>query len=87
MFLFSVVDFSFDFIFIGDSLKSAAQPQVPPVIQNNNHQPSFKRKINLESVTAKENNPRIATRPASAQPKISTDNSKLLFLFIVPIFH
>lgn len=65
-------------IFAGDFLKFTAQPQVPPVIQNNNHQPSFKRKINLESAAAKENNARTTSRPASAQPKISTENSKLM---------
>lgn len=70
------------FAFTGEALKSAAQPQVPPVIQNNNHQPSFKRKINLESAPSKENNPRTTTRPTSAQPKVSTDNSKCVYIVL-----
>lgn len=68
--------FHVKFLNVGDNLRIALQPQVPSA-QTNNHQPSgFKRQNTVDSATIKENSARINARPASAQPKTNTENSK-----------
>lgn len=60
---------------IGETLRAGPQPQVA-VPQTNNHQSGFKRQNTVDSATIKENSRLIAQRPASAQPKPPTENSK-----------
>lgn len=63
------------FCVIGETLRPNPQAQV--VQQTNNHQTSgFKRQNTVDSATIKENTARINARPASAQPKSTTENSK-----------
>ncbi|KAJ8922438.1 hypothetical protein NQ315_004385 [Exocentrus adspersus] len=59
----------------GETLRTGPQPQVPAT-QTNNHQTSgFKRQNTVDSATIKENSARLNARPASAQPKTTTENS------------
>lgn len=51
------------------------------VQQTNNHQSGFKRQNTVDSATIKENSARMNARPASAQPKPATENSKFILLF------
>ncbi|KAG5898364.1 hypothetical protein JTB14_015797 [Gonioctena quinquepunctata] len=59
---------------IGETVRTGPQPQVP-VTQSNNHQSGFKRQNTVDSATIKENSARLNARPASAQPKTTTENS------------
>lgn len=63
---------------LGETLRPGPQPQT--VQQTNNHQSGFKRQNTVDSATIKENSARINTRPASAQPKPTTENSKLFLI-------
>ena len=67
----------FFFCFLGETLRTGPQPQVPAT-QTNNHQSGFKRQNTVDSATIKENSARHTTRPASAQAKTVTENSKSL---------
>ncbi|XP_018579500.1 serine/threonine-protein kinase MARK2 isoform X4 [Anoplophora glabripennis] len=58
---------------IGETLRTGPQPQVPAT-QTNNHQSGFKRQNTVDSATIKENSARLNARPASAQPKTTTEN-------------
>lgn len=52
-----------------------------PAPQTNNHQSGFKRQNTVDSATIKENSARINARPASAQPKTTTENSEFIIIF------
>ncbi|CAH1113283.1 unnamed protein product [Psylliodes chrysocephalus] len=60
----------------GETLRAGAQPQVPAAQINNQQSSGFKRQNTVDSATIKENSARLNARPASAQPKTTTDNSK-----------
>nr|WOP32337.1 serine/threonine-protein kinase MARK2 isoform X10 [Galeruca daurica] len=60
---------------IGETLRTGAQPQVPATQINNQQSSGFKRQNTVDSATIKENSARLNTRPASAQPKTTTENS------------
>lgn len=69
------VDFHWNAAFLGETLRPGPQAQV--VQQTNNHQTGgFKRQNTVDSATIKENTARINARPANAQPKPATENSK-----------
>lgn len=72
---------------LGETLRTGPQPQVPAT-QTNNHQSGFKRQNTVDSATIKENSARLNARPASAQPKTTTENSKLnkICLALVSVF-
>ncbi|XP_060520714.1 serine/threonine-protein kinase MARK2-like isoform X3 [Cylas formicarius] len=59
---------------IAETLRTGAQPQVAAA-QTNNHQSGFKRQNTIDGPTIKENTARLNARPASAQPKTTTENS------------
>jgi MAP/microtubule affinity-regulating kinase len=61
----------------GETLRTGPQPQVPAP-QSNNHQSGFKRQNTVDSATIKENSARLNARPASAQAKTATENSKFV---------
>ncbi|CAG9855763.1 unnamed protein product [Phyllotreta striolata] len=60
---------------IGETLRTGAQPQVPASQINNQQSSGFKRQNTVDSATIKENSARLNARPASAQPKSTTENS------------
>ncbi|XP_072399116.1 serine/threonine-protein kinase MARK2-like isoform X8 [Diabrotica undecimpunctata] len=60
---------------IGETLRTEAQPQVPASRINNQQSSNFKRQNTVDSATIKENSARLNVRPASAQPKTTTENS------------
>uniref|UniRef100_A0A6P7GGX9 MAP/microtubule affinity-regulating kinase 3 n=1 Tax=Diabrotica virgifera virgifera TaxID=50390 RepID=A0A6P7GGX9_DIAVI len=60
---------------IGETLRTGAQPQVPASQINNQQSSGFKRQNTVDSATIKENSARLNARPASAQPKTTTENS------------
>lgn len=69
-------------VVLGETLRPG--PQAPTVQQTNNHQTSgFKRQNTVDSATIKENTARINARPASAQPKPTTENSKYFSKHVV----
>ncbi|XP_057672064.1 serine/threonine-protein kinase MARK2-like isoform X33 [Diorhabda carinulata] len=59
----------------GETLRTGAQPQVPAAQINNQQSSGFKRQNTVDSATIKENSARLNARPASAQPKTTTENS------------
>ncbi|XP_072399118.1 MAP/microtubule affinity-regulating kinase 3-like isoform X10 [Diabrotica undecimpunctata] len=59
---------------IGETLRTEAQPQVPASRINNQQSSNFKRQNTVDSATIKENSARLNVRPASAQPKTTTEN-------------
>ncbi|XP_057672061.1 MAP/microtubule affinity-regulating kinase 3-like isoform X30 [Diorhabda carinulata] len=58
----------------GETLRTGAQPQVPAAQINNQQSSGFKRQNTVDSATIKENSARLNARPASAQPKTTTEN-------------
>jgi hypothetical protein len=64
-------------LILGETLRTGPQPQVPAP-QSNNHQSGFKRQNTVDSATIKENSARLNARPASAQAKTATENSKFV---------
>ncbi|XP_057672076.1 MAP/microtubule affinity-regulating kinase 3-like isoform X43 [Diorhabda carinulata] len=58
-----------------ETLRTGAQPQVPAAQINNQQSSGFKRQNTVDSATIKENSARLNARPASAQPKTTTENS------------
>ncbi|XP_057672060.1 MAP/microtubule affinity-regulating kinase 3-like isoform X29 [Diorhabda carinulata] len=57
-----------------ETLRTGAQPQVPAAQINNQQSSGFKRQNTVDSATIKENSARLNARPASAQPKTTTEN-------------
>ncbi|XP_065161670.1 serine/threonine-protein kinase MARK2 isoform X5 [Atheta coriaria] len=61
----------------GETLRAGPQTNQVAVPQANNHSSGFKRQNTIDSATLKENSARMigGTRPATAQPKTTTENS------------
>ncbi|XP_050518701.1 MAP/microtubule affinity-regulating kinase 3-like isoform X6 [Diabrotica virgifera virgifera] len=69
-----VPDFALQLHKKSETLRTGAQPQVPASQINNQQSSGFKRQNTVDSATIKENSARLNARPASAQPKTTTEN-------------